>query len=118
MRLLDRGVGVQSKDRTLTGGGETDTPGPLALRLRGLRRARMARMARINTQTDINPIDPLCLSHGKVLQAFLDPEAAAGGPEAFAKHFDLAKDKAIRRTKSWAMRRPDNIASYYMNKAM
>lgn len=112
MRLLDRGVGVQSKDRTLTAGGETDTSGPLALRLRGLRRAR------INTQTDINPIDPLCLSHGKVLQAFLDPEAAAGGPEAFAKHFDLAKDKAMRRAKSWAMRRPDNIASYYMNKAM
>lgn len=54
----------------------------------------------------------------QVLEAFLDPVAAAGGQEAFAKQFALAKERAVRRTKNWAMSRPDDIASYYNSKAL
>lgn len=48
----------------------------------------------------------------------MDPVAAAGGQEAFEKQFALAKDRAIRRTKNWAMKRPDEIAGYYNSKAL
>lgn len=54
----------------------------------------------------------------QVLEAFLDPEAAAGGQEEFAKQFSLAKERAMMRTKSWVMSRPDDVAHYYNNKAL
>eukprot|EP00903_Cladosiphon_okamuranus_P013078 g12199.t1 len=54
----------------------------------------------------------------QVVEAFLDPVAAAGGPEAFAKHFDLAKERALMRTKSWVMSRPDEVAHYYNGVAL
>ncbi|CAM9761849.1 unnamed protein product [Ascophyllum nodosum] len=54
----------------------------------------------------------------EVAEAFLDPEAAAGGPKAFAKQFDLAKERAVRRARSWSMNRPDDIAHYYSSKAL
>lgn len=54
----------------------------------------------------------------QVVEAFLDPVAAAGGPEAFAKQFDLAKERALMRTKSWVMSRPDEVAHYYNGLAL
>lgn len=54
----------------------------------------------------------------QVVEAFLDPVAAAGGPEAFEKQFKLAKERALMRTKSWVMSRPDEIAHYYNSLAL
>lgn len=53
-----------------------------------------------------------------MVEAFLDPVKAAGGPEAFEKQFDLAKERALMRTKSWAMSRPDEVAHYYNSLAL
>lgn len=54
----------------------------------------------------------------QVVEAFLDPVEAAGGPEAFEKQFDIAKERAIRGAKNWAMNRPDEIANYYNRQAL
>ncbi|CAB1115801.1 unnamed protein product [Ectocarpus sp. CCAP 1310/34] len=54
----------------------------------------------------------------QVVEAFLDPVAAAGGPEEFAKQFRLAKERALTRTKSWVMSRPDEVAHYYNGLAL
>ncbi len=58
------------------------------------------------------------MMHTQVVEAFLDPVAAAGGPEAFAEQFNLAKERALMRTKSWAMSRPDEVAHYYNTLAL
>ena len=53
-----------------------------------------------------------------MVEAFLDPVAAAGGPEAFAKHFDDARQRAMTRTDNWVMQRPDEVAHYYTSLAL
>lgn len=54
----------------------------------------------------------------KVLEAFVDPVAAAGGSEAFTRQFFLARERAMRHARNWGMGRPDDIASYYVSKTM